>query len=70
MADRYTSRLVFHVGLGWLSEILDSQSQRRILIAGANHEDRARARAEELNVAREGAVARLLADIGREEAIP
>ena len=56
MADRYTSRLVFHVALGWLSEVADTQSQRRILIAGAGHEALAKARAEELNAARGQAV--------------
>lgn len=37
--------------LGPVSEIIDSQGTRKILIAGRNHAERAKARAADLNAA-------------------
>jgi len=49
MSERYIVVLKFALGLGWVSEILDTHSTRRILVAGPDHEARARRRAEDLN---------------------
>jgi len=48
-APRYITTTKFHLGLGWVSEILDTVGAKRILIAGLDHEKRAQARADSLN---------------------
>jgi len=48
-ADRYIVTRKFTPLLGWVSEIADTQSERRILVAGVDNDRRARERADSLN---------------------
>lgn len=49
MKERYFVNVTYVAALGQVSEILDRESQRRILIAGALHRERAEKRAAEMN---------------------
>lgn len=46
---RFFVNSTYLAALGQVSEILDRESPRRILIAGMNHQERAKARAASLN---------------------
>lgn len=54
---RWIVESTYLAALGAISEILDTQSNRRILVAGRNHRERAQERADNLNA--EGAARKL-----------
>jgi len=51
--NRYFVNVTYLAAIGQVSEILDRESRRRVLVAGANHRERAEARAAALNAAPE-----------------
>jgi len=54
---RYLVEPTYLASLGQVSEIIDTQTRRRILVAGTGHADRAKVRVAALNAAAEAPAA-------------